>query len=400
MMPVARERVPLGRAELWAALGRSGGQDDVDGLRAAVAAALDAKHVFALGSARLGLFWLFSEVVRRAGPGEALLWNYNFFAVPDMARRAGLDPVFVDSANDFGEPSEDAVRRAVTDRTRVLVVSHHFGRPSDGAAWSRLAAELGLLVVEDCAHAFGARIHGRSPGLSGLGGVFSLSLTKALTGVAGGLLITDDDDAAAQFREAERGLRPPSVSDVRSSVASALAGTLLLGRRSYGALVHLPNLVAQTLGFDPIDGLMTEPPPTDGAPAAAPELSLHPTYARLALSHLRSVDVEAEQRRAVARPLAEAPMPSGVRLAGWETDRYATCLNVVARCDDRAAVRRWLLRHGFDARPDYIRPMDQDSARFPHSTELTRTGLYLPVRNLDGDAGPLVACLTAFGSRA
>lgn len=394
MTPVARERVPLRTAELVSALVGAGDPDDVARLRRAIAARLDTRHVFALGSARLGLFWLLSEVVRRCGQGEALLWNYNFFAVPDMARRAGLDPVFVDAANDFGEPSVEDVRRSIGPRTRVLVVSHHFGRPSDMDLWCRVAAEHDLLIVEDCAHAFGAHIGGRSPGRFGLGGVFSLSLTKALTGVAGGLLITDDDEAAARFREAESQLAPAPLGEVRRSIVSALAGQVLLGRTSYGLLVHGPNVVADALGFDPIDGLMSEQPPAGGVPTSSPEVALHPAYAALALAHLERVDAEIEQRRAVAQRLLGVAASRAIRLPAWEEDRYSTCLNVVARCADRASVRRWLLRRGFDARPDYIRPMIADSQCFPRSVALSQRGLYLPVRNLDtAGADALTRCI-------
>lgn len=393
MRALPREIVPVGPATLLGALATSRERDPrvLEALRSRVAVYTGARHVFLTGSAREGIYWLLEEAARRGGgPGEAILWHYNFFAVPQMARRAGLEPVFADAANDHGEPDPARVERLITPRTRVILVSHHFGRPSDMHVWRDIADRHGVAIVEDCAHAFGARFGDRSVGTFGVGGAFSLSLTKTLTGVAGGVVITDDDEAAARFAESERRLAPADPAAARSAIASALAGGLLLGRRTYPTLFHLPNRLARAVGRDPIADVMTEAPTTGPAvpaePSAAPSTrrALAPAFARVALSHLPHVDVEIAARRRAARALVAAvpgDAPS-VRLPEWADDRFDTVLNLVARSGAAEALRRHLLAGGFDTRSDYILPMTDDAVSFPRSHELTRTGVYLPIRSI------------------
>lgn len=385
-MAAPREKVPLSARALARALRPLSDEQSRgarESLRAEIAESTGAKHVFLTGSARLGILWLLQEAAARRGGGEALLWHYNFFAVPQAAEVAGFRPVFVDADDVWGQPTEAAMAAACSDHTRVLLVSHHFGRPSDMDRWVGFAEERNIEIVEDCAHAFASRFGDKSVGLFGLGGVFSLSLTKTLTGVAGGAVVTDDDAVAESLRRKEAALETPDFADVRSSIISALAGKLLLSRLSYSSLFHFGNRIAGAVGFDPIDSLMTEPvpPPGERPPPSSPtKKALSGNYASLASEHLKSVDVEVADRRRRAEALLNAlgPMEG---LPEWEADRKNTYLNFVVRTQNPRSLRAKLLSRGFDTRRDYILPMNEDRERFPRSFELTRSGVYLPIRS-------------------
>ncbi|MFT6398994.1 MAG: dTDP-4-amino-4,6-dideoxygalactose transaminase/Fe-S-cluster formation regulator IscX/YfhJ, partial [Bradymonadia bacterium] len=403
-MAAPRERVPVSAATLLRSLKpRSSTELGTlrQSLRTEIAQATGARHVFLTGSARLGILWLLEEAVNRHGGGEALLWNYNFFAVPQAAEAAGLTPVFVDSANTWGEPTLEAMHASCTPKTRALLVSHHFGRPSNMDVWCQFAEERNLAIVEDCAHAFASKYDGTSVGLFGLGGVFSLSLTKTLTGVAGGAIITNDDEVAAHLAVKEAALAEPAADAVAKSVVSALAGKILLSRPTYSALFHTGNRVAAGFGSDPIDTLMTEPVPADGEmpPASSPtRKALAGPYASIARTHLTTVATEVAERRDCAHALIEAAQAAGVsenlQFPARETDRTNTFLNFVVRSEQPKALRARLLSAGFDTRRDYILPMNRDDEQFPHSNELTRTGVYLPVRSLrTAEIGKLVQAL-------
>lgn len=363
-------------------------------LREALQEALGVPSVFLVSSARAGLLWLLERVAARHPGAEVVLWNYNFFAVPDMVRLAGLTPVLVDSAGENGEPSPEAVERAIGPSTRALLVSHHFGRPSDMKVWTDLARRRGLAIVEDCAHAFGARVQGRSVGAFGLGGAFSLSLTKGLTGVAGGVVVTADPDVAQDLAARELALPPPAGWSVGAALAKAILGKVLLGRWSYAWLGHLPNVALQHLGADPFDRLMTEQPAQGGV--ASSTTALHSAFAAIARQHLRRADSEAESRRAAARALIDAHPWRRLRMPAWEEDRRATYLNFVVRTDDPRRLRLRLLRAGFDTRRDYLRAIDDDPGRFPVSARLPREGVYLPIKSLGpGEIDRLAATLRA-----
>lgn len=403
---VPREVVPLAATSLLRELGRAladgpdgpGADADREALRAAIAAHTGARHVFLLPDGRTGLYALLAPLGRAHPGAEVLLPDYNFFAVPEMVRGAGLTPVFVDVEGPHGEPTPEAVARAITPRTRALLLGHYFGRPNDLRAWSAFARDHAIALYEDCAHAFGASVDGRSVGRWGRGGSFSLSLTKGLTGVMGGVVITDDDEAAAAVQALTPSLGAVPRDELARSLLSALGGTVLFGRATYPALLRAPHARLVGRRVDLLDRVMTErPAPTE--PRAWPTLARLPApCARLAREHLARVGADVDRQRALARRVLDAGPWPRVGLGAWEDDRHATFLNLVARVDDPWAFRRHLLRHGHDARSDYLTSSTGDAARFPVSHCLARRGVFLPVRALrdEADADRLVGALRAW----
>lgn len=90
---------------------------------------------------------------------------------------------------------------AVTDRTRVVLPVHLFGRPADLEPIAETARRRGLTLIEDGALAVGAEYRGRKVGTFGAVGCFSLAPGKILAGPGqGGVAVTDDDALADRLR--------------------------------------------------------------------------------------------------------------------------------------------------------------------------------------------------------
>lgn len=331
-----------------------------------------------------------------------LLPDYNFFAVPAMVRRAGLRPAFVDVTSPHGEMCPDAAARAVTPRTRAVLLGHYFGRPNDLPAWRAFADARGLTLLEDCAHAFGASMGGRSVGRWGAGGAFSLSLTKGLTGVMGGVVVSDDDAMGAWLQGCERESVQVPRREVAAAIASALGGKVLFGRVSYPAALRPLQGLAGALGVDLYERLMAERPLDCDPPAVPTDAALPSPCADLARAHLPRALADIDRQRAVARRVLTARPWRRFEAPAWEDDRRATGLNLVLRAPDRAALRAFLWRRGFDTRADYLTSSTGDAGRFPTSARIAREGLYLPTRALrgDDDAARLVDALAAWDDRA
>jgi len=406
---VPREVVPLpGRAllrELAGALrvgaAGPGDEDDREALRGALREATGARHVFLLPDGRTGLYALLAPLGRRHPGAEVILPDYNFFAVAEMVRRAGLTPAFVDVRGPHGEPSPEDAARAVTPRTRALLLGHYFGRPNDLPRWADFARDHGLALYEDCAHAFGASVGGLAVGRWGRGGSFSLSLTKGLTGVMGGVVVTDDDETAEAVAALTPSLGEVPRGELARSLLSALGGALLFGGVTHPALVRAPHAALVHLGVDLLDRVMTEQP-APSEPRAWPSFTRLPgACARLARLHLARVADDVARQRALARRVTSAWPWARVALPAWEDDRHATYLNLVARVANPWPFRRHLLRRGFDARSDYLTSSTGDTARFPVSARLPREGVFLPIRALrdDADADRLVDALVAWERR-
>jgi len=115
--------------------------------------------------------------------------------------RVGARPVFVDvRPHDFSLDSKQ-VNKAITPRTRAILPVHLFGLPTEMDSILEIALAYRLAVIEDAAHAIGARYSGRSVGSLGTAGCFSFLPSENLGGAGdGGLVTTEDPEVASRLR--------------------------------------------------------------------------------------------------------------------------------------------------------------------------------------------------------
>lgn len=113
---------------------------------------------------------------------------------------AGAQPVWADVDPANGNLNPVAVRERIGPRTRAIVVVHYGGVPAPLAALRAIAAEHGVALVEDAAHALGARYAGQPIGQDADFAMFSLQAIKHLTTVDGGMLACRDEALLARGR--------------------------------------------------------------------------------------------------------------------------------------------------------------------------------------------------------
>lgn len=104
-----------------------------------------------------------------------------------------LIPVFADVDPFSYNLTADTIRKAITDRTRAIIVVHLAGNPCEMDEIMALASEYGIPVIEDCAQAYNATYKGRGVGAIGAIGCFSLNESKHISCGDGGFAITDDE---------------------------------------------------------------------------------------------------------------------------------------------------------------------------------------------------------------
>ncbi|MFH8802717.1 DegT/DnrJ/EryC1/StrS family aminotransferase [Streptomyces sp. NPDC017936] len=115
-----------------------------------------------------------------------------FHASVTPALQCGLAPVLVDVDPDNGNISPAAVREAITDRTRCVVVTHNLGHPVELDEIAAICREHGLNLIEDCSHAYLSTYRGRPVGTVGDVAVWSMQAAKTLVAGEGGFLATKD----------------------------------------------------------------------------------------------------------------------------------------------------------------------------------------------------------------
>lgn len=133
------------------------------------------------------------------GPGdEVLVPTMTFVASANAVEHAGATPVLVDCDPDTGLIDLDAAEAQITSRTRAIMPVHLAGRPVDMERLGALRDRYDLLVIEDAAHALGAMWRERQIGSFGNVTAFSFYVTKNVTTIEGGALLTDRAEVAAE----------------------------------------------------------------------------------------------------------------------------------------------------------------------------------------------------------
>lgn len=166
----------------------------------AFATRLGARHAIAVSYGRMAFFHILKALQLPAG-SEIVVPALTFWAVPEMARVAGLRVRFadVDPVTFCLDPA--SLASAVTDKTRAVVPTHLFGLPCDMEAILEVAGRHHLAVVEDCAHALGATYRGRPVGTFGDGAFFSFQTWKAINTAGGGMAVVRDPAVAWRIRQ-------------------------------------------------------------------------------------------------------------------------------------------------------------------------------------------------------
>lgn len=136
------------------------------------------------------------------GTGDDVITVANV-GVPTVAaiRAAGATPRFVDIRSDTLLMDPSALEDVAGERTRCILPVHLYGQPVDMDSVLTFASKRCLPVVEDCAQAHGARVHGKHVGSLGTIGCFSFYPTKNLGAFGdGGMCVTDDPALAKRIR--------------------------------------------------------------------------------------------------------------------------------------------------------------------------------------------------------
>lgn len=205
LLDLAAQYRPI-RSEILAALTRVADSqrfilgEEVEAFERQMARMLEVDHAIAVSSGTDAL--LVAMMALGIGPGaEVITPTYSFFATAGSVSRLGGRPVFVDIDPVTFNLDVDAVRRALTPRTRAIVPVHLFGLAADMDPLMDLARSAGVPVIEDAAQAIGARYHGQLVGRIGAAGCFSFFPSKNL-GAFGdaGLVVTSDASLAREMR--------------------------------------------------------------------------------------------------------------------------------------------------------------------------------------------------------
>ena len=164
-----------------------------------------AKHVIPVGNGTDALQIALMGLGLKPGD-EVITPTFTFIATAEVVALLGLTPVVVDVNWETMNMDVEAVRRAITPRTKAIVPVHLFGQCADMEALMALAEEHHLYVVEDACQAIGARYtfsngETKQAGTIGHIGCTSFFPSKNLGCYGdGGAIFTNDDTLADRMQ--------------------------------------------------------------------------------------------------------------------------------------------------------------------------------------------------------
>ena len=339
---------------------------------AALAEYTGAAHAVAVSSGRRGMRLIFEYLGAREG--EVIVPAYTLGDLIPLIEGLGLRavPAEIDSAT--LNVTAQSIAARITAQTRAVLVLHTFGAPAPVEEIVALCSARAIPVIEDGAHALGARLNGKAVGTFGVAGFYSFEPTKPVNTYGGGAVVTQDPALAEHLRRAVQDL-PYGHGSVRKKAA---------------ACVKEQRLMATGLAW-PLLGFFATPPlkrllephyrGAQSVPAAATRYT--PAQAALGLAKLATLDERiAARARAVA--LYRELLHPGIAMQTLLPGVAATWYFAVALLPRPAsAIRRAMLLRGVDAAVEDEVADDVaallGASGCPHAAHVYRRALALPL---------------------
>jgi len=126
---------------------------------------------------------------------EVIVPDFTFGASVNSIIHSGATPVLVDVEKDSWNLCPKAVKDAINKKTKAIMPVHIYGNPCDMKAIMSIAKKNKLLVIEDCAEAFGATVEGKYVGTFGDSATFSFFANKVITSGEGGAVLFNSREA-------------------------------------------------------------------------------------------------------------------------------------------------------------------------------------------------------------
>lgn len=129
------------------------------------------------------------------GKGDEIITSPNtFVATSNAALYLNATPIFTDIEKETGNLDVSKVEEKITEKTKLVVPVHYSGNPVDLKELYKIAEEKNIKIIEDAAHAIGAKYHGEKLGNSKYSemSIFSFHPVKHITTGEGGAVLTND----------------------------------------------------------------------------------------------------------------------------------------------------------------------------------------------------------------
>jgi len=164
----------------------------VEAFEKAISEYIGVKYAVAFNSGTSALHALL--LAHRIGPGdEVIVPSFTFIATANAVLYVGARPVFADIEEETLGLDPQDVSKKITNRTKAIIAVHYGGGPCRVRELREMAQDHKILLIEDAAEAFGAKIGNSKVGTFGNSAMFSFCQNKVITTGEGGAAVTNDE---------------------------------------------------------------------------------------------------------------------------------------------------------------------------------------------------------------
>ena len=155
---------------------------------------LGVKHSTMLNSGNSGNFLSIAIVKELRGIGEVIVPPLGWVSDISSVVQLGMTPVFVDISLDNLAITSENIRKAITKKTKAIVLVHCLGFNAINEEIIKIAKENNILLIEDCCEAHGATYNGKKVGTFGDISIFSFYFGHHITTIEGGMICTNNEE--------------------------------------------------------------------------------------------------------------------------------------------------------------------------------------------------------------
>lgn len=381
-MPVARQRIHLPprawrRAVATATTGRLWEGDAIADLERAFARFIGTPDAVTVPSGRAGLRFIFDALDLEPG-AEVICSAFAYPVVPFLAHKLGYDVRFADCELETLGMDAAALEAMISDRTKVVIATHLYGVPCRIREIRDLAEAHGAILVEDCAHCYGASVAGQAAGSFGGFGYFSYETSKPINTMGGGIVTTADPEMATRIREVAAEQEPKDLAWLRKRLLRTTFEATVTNPLAFGLGVYPALRLMQKKGEDErfASGYLPDETTLQG------RMGRFTNYqAVLGLDQMKTVLPQLEKRISNAERLIKALEDVVWFQSNDDPEVRSNYMLVTALVPRLHEVSARLLQLGVDTKHHYMRDctaIGDHGGSFPGAETAEREVLHLP----------------------
>ena len=202
------------------------------------------ENIFLYWKGRVALYAIL-KAMSVSKDDEVILPAFTCVVVPNAIMYLGARPVYVDISDQTYNSDINEIKKAITNKTRVIICQNTFGLSSDIEQIIEIAKSNNLYTIEDCTHGFGGYYNGKPNGSYCDAAFYSTQWNKPFSTGIGGFLVVNNNSLLKQVQDQEKDKVVPSNNDQIILKSLILFQKYFINRFTYNLLVSFYRFLSK-----------------------------------------------------------------------------------------------------------------------------------------------------------